>query len=224
MDSTYNIKNILGRRIINLFASVTNISPIIKRGFATTESIKRNSILFIGLNPSFIKKFEPSKPEHIFHELKQKGNYKYFKRFEEISEYCNHPWEHLDLLFLRETKQKSVSNLTKTPEGLNFIWQNLIISKEILENVTPKIIVVTNTVARTFLGKDISSKSQNKWLGYTFEFDHSIGTHKISTKESRLTGTPVFFSSMLTGQRALDNGSFERLKWHIHWILKNNAS
>jgi len=34
-----------------------------------------------------------------------------------------------------------------------------------------------------------------------------------------LKNVPIFFTSMLTGQRALDNGSFERLIWHINFVL-----
>jgi hypothetical protein len=31
----------------------------------------------------------------------------------------------------------------------------------------------------------------------------------------------IFFSGMLSGQHALDNGSFNRLKWHIKYVKKN---
>lgn len=56
-----------------------------------------------------------------------------------------------------------------------------------------------------------------------FLFDDKIGTHRITGNkefETVLKGTPVFFTSMLTGQRALDNGSFERLGWHINKVKK----
>ena len=48
-------------------------------------------------------------------------------------------------------------------------------------------------------------------------FDDKIGTYKITLNEKSV---PVFFSSMLTGQRALDKGSFERLKWHVKNVIK----
>ena len=44
-------------------------------------------------------------------------------------------------------------------------------------------------------------------MGFDFIFDEKLGTHKI-VNNSELENTPVFFTSMLTGQRALDNGSF----------------
>lgn len=54
--------------------------------------------------------------------------------------------------------------------------------------------------------------------GWNFEFCTELGTHKI-IRHKTLNGTPVFFTSMLSGQRALDNGSKERLIWHIGKIL-----
>ncbi len=76
----------------------------------------------------------------------------------------------------------------------------------------PKIIVVDNTLARTFLGKDKVGEV-DIWLDYEFKFDEEIGTYLWNN-------IPVFFTSMLTGQRALDNGSFERLKWQVKRALK----
>lgn len=92
-------------------------------------------------------------------------------------------------------------------------------SKEIIEEAKPQIIVVANTTARLFFGKDKNiEKDVNIWLNYDFEFDNLIGTHRIKT-EGNLFNTPVFFTSMLSGQRAMDNGSFERLQWHINFVL-----
>jgi hypothetical protein len=206
----------------NLFKNALGISYILNRGFAISEKIEKDSILFIGLNPSFIEEQEPHLPDAIFYNLSQKGNYKYFKKFEEISSVSGIRWSHLDLLSLRETNQKCVTELFENPEGLDFIWKHLLITKQILERCEPKIIVVANTAARRLLGKDVDTNSNNKWLGYQFHFDEAIGTYRFSSMDSNLMGTPVFFSSMLTGQRALDKGSYERLKWQIQWVLKND--
>ena len=214
-----HIKEHFGVRLQELFSNCNLDSKIIKRGFATTEALKKDSILFLGLNPSYTQQNEPDKQENIFYNLQQRGNYKYFKRFEDISEYTGLNWSHLDLLTVRETNQNNMVALTKTPKGLDFIWKHLLLSQEILELSTPRVLVVANTVARTYLGKDSDSKGHNKWLGYNFKFDPLIGTHRVTNTESSLKGTPVFFTSMLTGQRALDNGSYERLKWQIRRIL-----
>ncbi len=68
-------------------------------------------------------------------------------------------------------------------------------------------VVVNNTLSREFLGKN------NAWLNYNFEENENIGTQTYKN-------IPFFFTSMLTGQRALDIGSFERLIWHINYIKK----
>ena len=94
------------------------------------------------------------------------------------------------------------------------------ISKQIIEEAKPKIIVVNNSLARRFLGFDKGEKNEQvyyEWIGFDFKFDDDIGTHRIINNEM-LNGTPVFFTSMLTGQRALDNGSYERLIWHINYV------
>lgn len=54
-------------------------------------------------------------------------------------------------------------------------------------------------------------------MNFAFKFDNNIGTH-IITEPEILASVPVFFTSMLSGQRALDIGSFERLKWHINKV------
>lgn len=203
--------------------------PYIDRGFTSIGSIPKNSLLFIGLNPSYTEEDPDTSVKYYY--LTQTGNkyQKYFKKFEELSKNLNLVWGHIDLLLVRETKQKNIDGLFKEKNGVPFIWEQLQISNAILKEVNPKIIVVCNTKARQLLGKD-RNKKNNKGreklvsLGYNFMFDKKIGTHRITNEDSPLKGTPVFFTSMLTGQRALDNGSFERLEWHIKFVLNNCRS
>ncbi len=198
--------------------------PYIDRGFASIGSIKKDSILFIGLNPSYT---DDSKISGVgYYNLEQEGNtYKrYFKKFEDLSK--RQEWGHLDLLFVRETKQENIDNIMHQEHGVSFIWEQLKVTNEILIQTRPKVIIVCNTKARHFLGKDMEKKNNNEpekwvWLGYNFKFDEQIGTHRITNENSPLKGTPVFFTSMLSGQRALDNGSFERLEWHVKFTINN---
>ncbi len=46
----------------------------------------------------------------------------------------------------------------------------------------------------------IKKKKTNVWLGYEFKFDNKLGTY-------RWKNIPVFFSGILSGQRALEKGS-----------------
>lgn len=169
------------------------------------ENIESKDLLFIGLNPSYNEQHGNTNS----YRLKPNGNDgSYFRKIETIADLCEMTWNHIDLLYIRETNQKKVMDLCYNKEkGTDFIYKQLLLSKKIIELFSPKIIVVCNSFAATLLGKN---KEGNKdvWLGYDFNFDDNWGTHK-------LNNTPIFFTSMLSGQRALDNGSKERLIWHI---------
>ena len=192
---------------------------VIKRGFTLQDIILKDSIMFIGINPSFNEKSIENNIE--FYNVDQIGkSHSYFDKFKEISESLKHHWTHFDFLFFRETNQKYVNELLKLQNGIEFIVKQLEISKKVIIEAKPKVLIVSNTMARRFMGFDKKQdQTQGVWMGFDFEFDENIGTHKI-VNNKELENTPVFFTSMLTGQRAIDNGSFQRLKWHINFILK----
>ena len=112
-----------------------------------------------------------------------------------------------DFLYIRETRQRNIENFYKREP--DFIKQQLEISKEIIKKINPEIIVVCDTFARNLL--------KSNMMNFEFEFDDTIGTYRIINNPD-FKDTIVFFSGMLTGQRALDNGSFERLKWHLNKV------
>lgn len=210
-----NIEQQFGSRIKALFndATVKDKSPF-DRGFAFPGIIEKDAVLFLGINPSYNKKNgENLNPFYSVGQSIEKG---YFKRFSEAGRFCGATWTHLDLLGIRETNQKTVEALQG--DYLGFICDHLDLSKEILEESRPKVLVVCNTMARRYLGKDRFG-DHNIWMGYEFGDMQEDGAYRIQNKDSKLKGVPVFFSGMLTGQRALDNGSFERLQWHIKKVL-----
>ncbi len=189
--------------------------PILKRKYAYIEQVEKNALLFIGLNPS---RGENQQTEHFYYKLEQTGGNGYpafWKPFEEIGKAVNLTWTHLDLLGVRETKQALVKNMLCTQLGVDFVYQQLLIAKQIIEAANPKMIVVSNSLSRHFFGYEMTEdKRHNVWMGFEFKFNEEYGTETIIT-EGPLCGTPVFFTSMLSGQRALDNGSEKRLIWHI---------
>lgn len=182
-----------------------------KRGFAVQDDIEYNSLMFIGINPSY--NGIPI-PDNLFYTNSHGETHKYFKKFIEISFEVGLNWSHLDLLFLRETNQKEVKSLGEGSLGHIFYDEQLKISKKIIETTKPKIIVVNNTYARDLLHSQSFTTPK-----YDFEFDEKIGTERIVNNEI-LNGVPIFFTSMLTGQRALDLGSYKRLIWHIKHVMK----
>ena len=120
-------------------------------------------------------------------------------------------WSHLDLLYIRQTDQKKVKALFNDDISKEFLEKQLVISKKIIENSKPKVIVVSNAYARELFRYNCN---------FDTPFDESIGTHRIINNKL-LEGTPVFYTSMLTGQRALDNGSYKRLVWHLNQVIIN---
>lgn len=228
MNEILSIKNDFEQEIENLWNNPRfSEIEVIKRGYGLHEEIIKNSILFIGINPSFAK-YSNREPKKYFLPLNQEaktsdeGNvYTYFKRFVDITNRINKDitpkinWSHMDLLFFRETKQDYINTLIKENEGTEFVSEQLKIAKKIILKSRPKLIVVSNTKARDFM----KTKNEIFSMGFNFEFDEVLGTEKI-INEPILNNVPVFFTSMLTGQRALDKGSYERLIWHIKFVLK----
>lgn len=176
--------------------------------FLYPKTITKSSILFIGINPSSSVDQVPLDS----YELSQTGNdHGYFRLLEKISNECQTPWTHLDLLYFRATKQNTVHEILQKENGVQYIWEQLQITKDLIKDSQPKVMIVCDSLARTFLGFDKNGE-YNKWLDFEFHFDNEIGTY-------RWDNIPVFFTSMLTGQRAMDNGSYDRLKWQIRRAL-----
>ena len=211
------------KKLQNIWETYQNVDiELINRKYAyCIDTIEKKTVLFIGLNPSFNKN---AKKEISLYS--NKNSVKLHPYFKKIASLELENSAHLDLLYFRETKAKKIHELLKTELGIHFIWEQLQLTKGIIEELKPNILVVANTTARLFLGKEKNEiKNEKIWLNYDFKFDEEIGTDRIIT-DGKLKNTPVFFTSMLSGQRAMDNGSFERLKWHINFVLekinKNN--
>lgn len=220
---TFSIKELYQGQIDEIWNnSLYNNIEVLQRGYAIHDRIKKNSILFLGINPSFSGKPKPI--SHFINIDENQKSHPYFNRFKEIASKTNLSWKHYDLFFFRETKQNFIQILLKDAAGTDFLYKQLEVSKEIILDAQPKIIVVSNTMSRHFMGFDKNrEKNTGVWMDFDFIFDQEIGTYRITNTE--LKDVPVFFTSMLTGQRALDKGSYERLIWHIKFVLKklNNS-
>ena len=217
MLKTYHFQNKHGAQLQNLWNAPAYCKlPFVERGFAAPKELVHDAILFVGLNPSYTKE---ARPENVFYKLNQQSNgyQAYFKKFEEVSQRVGIPWTHLDMLYIRETKQSNIKELLNQKHVPEFFHGQIQITKSAMGATKPRCIIVANTMARHLLGKD---KVGNKgvWADYDFEFNEKIGTYRITTDNSGLQNTPVFFTSMLSGQRALDKGSYERLIWHIKQV------
>ena len=211
----------------------STFKPLLDRGFVFQfdEDETECELLFIGINPAFDLKNPEWKDSYTRpHETADK-HLPYFKSFVNISNEIREDynwkgkWTHLDVFAFRETNQKYIeTDLLKkdNTEGIAFLYDQLMLAKDRILHIQPKVIVVSNALARMFMGKqrfeDPQGKEYGVWMGFRFEFDKNMGTDVI-TEPDELKGTHVFFTSMLSGQRALDNGSKERLIWHVAKVL-----
>ena len=201
------------------------------------EEFKKDSLLFIGMNPSFsihgfksilknteytdidptvfFKWSSISSNQNLIDDCIKIENYAqakyplYFGRPIEISKKLGINWQHIDLFLYKETSQKDFIERIRNGKELNqFALDQITLFEEILVEIDPRCIVVSNAFASELLREYI--KNDLSW-------DENRG-FRWFTKESKKI--PVFFSSMLSGQRALDRWSYERLVWHIEQAIK----
>ncbi|PIQ91453.1 MAG: hypothetical protein COV70_03710 [Parcubacteria group bacterium CG11_big_fil_rev_8_21_14_0_20_39_22] len=205
--------------------------------------LKKECLLFVSLNPSF----SDGGFKTILRDTKYEGmNHGDFfswkpdrKDFEEYIEICididtNHArkkypkffgkmdnfakcigmdYEHIDLFFHRETEQKSFKKEILNGNELNEFGRcQMEIAWDAITCSDPKVVVVANA-----FGSDLIKK---EWHDRLTDFDDKIGTYWIELNDKKIS---IFFSSMLTGQRALDKGSLERLKWHVKNVLDKSG-
>jgi len=195
----------------------------------------KKSILYVGLNPSFSdynfnrvsKKIDDTNPQsvkrfYLWSKEKITRNYlnqlekinrefeevTYFKKAKkEIANPCNLNLLATDLFLMRETSQKVVKEIIYTTKKQNelssFAKRQIEIFFEIVHTSQPRIILVGNALA---------SKIIKEYLSLKLLWNDGIGTYTIKIGRRNI---PIFFSGMLSGQRALDNHSFERLAWQI---------
>jgi hypothetical protein len=187
-------------------------------------AIEKGKLLFIGLNPSFSQKgfrsilkdspYSYIKPNNYYHwhnrkefdpeiakeiEKLAKRNHSYFNNFWKISDSVKMEWEHIDLFFYRQTKQKDFITRIYTDKVLNSFGKNqLNLSKKLITEANPKVIVVANAHA---------SKMINDEFNATFNED--TGYHNIHLNGKSI---PLFLTSMFT---YMDTFSRKRLIWHI---------
>lgn len=189
-------------------------------------ALKKDSLLFVGFNPSmpsrgikFLKDHWPDlKYDEFFSwrnreqfdlqkalQIEQitKERYSFFRRFQEIASELRASWEHIDLFFYRDTSQASFRASLFTENGAltKFGEAQLQLAVRLITHSRPKLVVVANADAARQFGKR-----------FDLLWNEGVGYH---TTLIAGRSVPVFLSSMLTGQRALDNHSYERLRWHI---------
>ncbi len=122
-------------------------------------------------------------------------------------------WEHVDLFAVRDASQRSALDLLQ-PDGVltELAEAQLAIFDDVLVALRPKVVVVINAMASAIF---------KKRAGTRCALNEQHGEHNVSLGAIPV---PVFFSGMLTGRRALDVHSRERLVWHVRAAHRRSNS
>jgi len=203
------------------------ISKYIKRGYAFSH-IEKASAIFVGLNPSFSNNKEESFLYYLNDAVKDQPNY--YGRYNQLAQKAGIDWIYLDLFYFKETDSRIVDNLLKNPVAIQFLVEQLKVTQAIIEEISPKVMVVFNAKARKFLGLEQNrEKNEGIWMGYLANDEklyQKFGTHVISEVESGIINSikhkkqvpiPIFFDSFITYQPV---AAIDRLAWHINYALK----
>lgn len=133
--------------------------------------------------------------------------HRYFRQFPQFME--DGAWNHVDLLAVRHTNQSELSGAlalgTQEAFASTFVAAQLEVCLELAAALAPPVVVVVNALAATLLKWHLKAHAD-------LEFDPAGGHHRGKLGSQVI---PWFFSGMLTGQRAIDNHSLERLIWHV---------
>lgn len=196
-------------------------------------NLQKSDLVFVGMNPSFNKKWVGSKikklgtsacgikPDDLFTwdgsksytqdiiELDNAGEkshayHEALTRFaKSVDESLENTYTSLDLYAWRQTSQKEFINHV-LPSNATFFEAQEDLFFEILKDIDPKVVVVANAAVCHFLKKK-----------YPFVFDKKDGGYRLASSD----GPVYIFSGMLSGGRALDIYSRERMSWHVRKVL-----
>lgn len=196
------------------------------------DELHKDRLVFVGMNPSFsargfrtilkdteyadfdmvsfFKWQNISSNTKLIDDCIKMENYayqnysQYFGRPIEIAKKVGLEWQHIDLFLYKETSQSSFMNRVRSKGKLNeFGMDQIKLFEEILVQIEPRCVVVTNATASEIL---------REYIQDDLSWDAERGFHWFTRGGKKI---PMFFTSMLSGQRALDRWSYERLVWHI---------
>jgi len=188
---------------------------ILDRGYAIENCIEEDTILFVGINPSYDEiTSADDENKHLFYDKFDNSFFSVAKKMtKEV--FPDKEFSHHDIYFVRDKNQRNIMSMYH-PESHRtdtfFIAQKEL-SNAIVLAAHPRLIVLANAhVSDLFVEqcKDF------------YHFDESVGTYIINP-DRPLAGTPVFCSGMLSQGRALDRHSRNRLMWQIESFLKRNG-
>lgn len=173
----------------------------------------------------------------------KKERYSYYSVFPDISEaigFGKEDWNHIDLLPFRQRAQGDLIGDFQLNTSISEWFNGYTTEKELIrdcvgiflgfiEYLIPKVVVVVNGffskliiqhTGSNYLNNFKNSKVNDHDAKDVFSF-YLLGSPNKNHRFLRIENKyPLLLSSMLTGQRALDLGSRERLIWNIEQVLR----
>lgn len=182
--------------------------------------ISTPTLVFVGMNPAYAKREPREKPiTNTDVLLDPKGRTElcedtrspsspYFRPFDWFVEKTSLPgWTHLDIFAVRHTDQSAVKRaLGLDGQWTDFAIRQFMIFKGLLEQIDPPVIVVPNAFASRILSNALEAG----------EMSPEHGCHFLKLNGRQI---PAFLSGMLTGQRAMDVYSRDRLIYQARKMI-----
>ena len=180
-----------------------------QRKYDIIDKVQKDGLLLVGINPSFDESFKGSCEGEV--RDSENGGYQhpYFTKPKKLNEEIGiSSFSHVDMFSLRSRPQHVVQDIVNDPDSQGFVEEQLKLFRMIVDGASPRAIVVINALASHLI-------RTGRVLG-ALDYDEELGVAIYKIGEKRV---PVFYSGMLSGAHAIDNGSFDRLVWHIKYVL-----
>ena len=180
-----------------------------QRKYDIIDKVQKDGLLLVGINPSFDESFEGPCEGEV--RDSENGGYlhPYFTKPKKLNEEIGlSSFSHVDMFSLRSRPLQVVQDIVNDLDSQGFIEEQLRLFRTIVDGASPRAIVVVNALASHLI-------RTGRALG-ALDYDDVLGVDMYKIGEKRV---PVFYSGMLSGEHAIDNGSFDRLIWHIKYVL-----
>lgn len=180
-----------------------------ERKYDIIDKVQKDGLLLVGINPSFDESFKGSCEGEV--RDSENGGYRhpYFTKPKKLNEEIGiSMFSHVDMFSLRSRPQHVVQDIVNDPDSQGFVEEQLRLFRMIVDGASPRAIVVVNALASHLI-------RTGRALG-ALDYDDVLGVAMYKIGEKRV---PVFYSGMLSGAHTIDNGSFDRLIWHIKYVL-----
>jgi len=193
------------------------LNEIVARKPLFSETPMTAEVLITSINPSYRKRQDHlSAASYDFYSkaaLKDAYFKKYHNLFKAYIEHYN--FAYLDLFYQRHTEQKDLKLFLSEDQGVQFLKDQITLSRKRIQQLSPKLIFVFNRYAANFwdLKPEKGIYTQAPWLGFTYETISELdGLYRITGSllsnkiPEPLKGNLVYFSTFLsyrTSKKAL---------------------